>query len=34
MINFSHSDWDLFYDMMKNKGKRAYSPRSVSMLMR
>jgi hypothetical protein len=34
MMNLTHEDWDLFYDLSKNKGKRAYSPRSVTMLMR
>lgn len=34
MMNLSHEDWDLFYDMSKNKGKRAYSPKSISMLMK
>ena len=33
MTNLSHEDWDLFYDMAANKGKRAYSPRSVTLLM-
>lgn len=34
MMNLSKSDWDMFYDQAKSNGKRAYSPKSVSMLMK